>query len=146
MINRLLTYRNLNMSIPEYCQLQRGEITLNDIYLNRKAKRAFDKFCSNKQMFNFLVFLFAFSLVIDKLVYAAQINPAESINLGNYLLSLTQNIGYWACNLFTWVNLAKTLSEGKYKVALKIVCIASIAFASIYSLPGLVNFIKTIFY
>ncbi|MGU8834175.1 hypothetical protein ACSW8S_16670 (plasmid) [Clostridium perfringens] len=143
MINRLLYYKKMTMSIPEYCQLQRGETTLEEIYLNRKTRRAFDKMCSNKQIFNFLVFFFASILMVNQLVYAAQVDTSKIDELGNTLLSIVQSIGYWFCIIMAGKELIGSLMQGHSKDVAGIITRHILAFSGFYGLPWIFNLIKS---
>lgn len=142
MIKRILNYKKITMSIPEYCQLQRGEITLEDIYFNRKTRRAFDKMCSNEQMFNFLAFFFASVLITNKLVYAAQVDTSNIDTLCNTLLVIVKDIGYWFCIIMASKELISCIRQRRSNEVVGIVTRYTVAFTSFYGLTWIFTLIK----
>lgn len=133
------------MSIPEFCQLNRGEITLKQIHLNRRAERTLNKLCNKNEMLaNFMVFAFATTLLVSTNVYAGEVSADKINELGRKLLTLVQDIGYWFCILMAGKEIIVNLLEGQTKDVIGVIIKYVMAFAGFYTLPWAFDMIKSL--
>lgn len=143
MLNRLLKYRKVTMSIPEFCALNRGEVTLSQIYLNRQATRSLEKICRrNSQIAKFVVFFLASILLIPNTVFASTVDVSKIDKLGQTLLTLVQNIGYWFCIIMAAKEILTSLMQNQAKEVGGIILKHILAFGGFYALPWAFDLIK----
>lgn len=143
MLSRLLKYRKVTMSIPEFCALNRGEITLSQIYLNRQAARSLEKICRrNSQIAKFVVFFLASMLLIPNTVFASTVDVSKIDRLGQTLLTLVQSIGYWFCIIMAAKEILTSLMQNQAKEVGGIILKHILAFGGFYALPWAFDLIK----
>lgn len=143
MLNRLLGYKTVTMSIPEFCALNRGELTLSDIYFNRKASRSIEKICrKNSRLAMIIVFFLASMLLVQTNVYAASVDTSKIDSLGRTLLTLVQNIGYWFCIIMAAKEILTSLMQNQAKEVGGIILKHVMAFGGFYALPWIFDLIK----
>lgn len=130
--------RKIYMTIPEFNAVQRGELTYEEI------KKAQTFILNNNKIKKTLVLAIACSLIIEKIAYAEP-NLQVIASAGQTLLTTAQTIGYWACLVMCIIEIIMSmLSHQSNK--LKEICIKYvIAFASLYFMPWIFDFIKELF-
>lgn len=143
MLSRLLNYKTVTMSIPEFCQLNRGEIKLSDIYFNRQASRSLERICKkNSKLAILIIFFLASMLLVSNNVYAAGVDTSKIDNLGRTLLTLVQNIGYWFCIIMAAKEILTSLMQNQAKEVGGIILKHVMAFGGFYALPWIFDLIK----
>ncbi|EJT6340612.1 hypothetical protein N2W42_001359 [Clostridium perfringens] len=143
MLNRLLGYKTVTMSIPEFCALNRGELTLSDIYFNRKASRSIERICrKNSRLAMIIVFFLASMFIVQTNVYAASVDTSKIDSLGRTLLTLVQNIGYWFCIIMAAKEILTSLMQNQAKEVGGIILKHVMAFGGFYALPWIFDLIK----
>jgi len=116
------------MSIPEFLQLGRRQLTLEEIM-------------SNKSTRNFIVVLLA------SVMYASNAFAAGKgvDSLGNTLLTLIRQWAYWVILIMCIVEVIRAGVSGDSKKILSIVSKYVIVFASMYLVPSLFDAIRSSF-
>lgn len=142
MLNRLLHYKKITMSIPEFCAYSRGEINLNDIYINRSTQRILNKMCKNNNFKKIMVFFLANILILNTSFTACAVDTTKIDNLGRTILTLVQSIGYWFCIIMASKEILTALLENRSKDVGGIILKHLIAFGGFYALPWCFDLIK----
>ena len=129
------------MSVEEFLQLERGQITLKEIRNNQNGETFATKIIKNNRVKKFTIALLGLSLYF-KTVYAA----GKGIDgLGWTLLGLIREWAYWILLIWCIVEIIRAGISGESKKTLPIVMKYVIIFASMYLIPGLFDAIKGAF-
>lgn len=129
------------MSVEEFLQLERGQMTLKEIRNNQNGETFTNKIMKNNRVKKFTCTLLGLSLYF-KTVYAA----GKGINgLGWTLLGLIREWAYWILLIWCIVEIIRAGVSGESKKTLPIVMKYVIIFASMYLIPGLFDAIKNSF-
>lgn len=142
MIEKLLYYKKINMSIPEFLAYERGEITLKEIWGRRELDKFFGKIMDNKKYKCFLVFILASALIVINSINTYAVDTTAIDNVGNTLLGLFKTCGYWFCIILGLKEIIGVLLSGDYKKIGSIFVTYSLAFGSFYALPWVFDMIK----
>lgn len=148
MLNRLLKYKKVTMSIPEFCALNRGEITLKQIYLNREATRSLEKVCRRyPKITKVVIFFLATILLVSNTVFASttdisKVDVSKINTLGQTLLMLVQSIGYWFCIIVAAKEILVSLMQNQAREVGGIILKYILAFGGFYALPWSFDLIR----
>ena len=142
MLNRFLEKKKLKLSFQEFFQLERGEITLEDIYWNRKL----DTFASRvmkSEYKAFIIFIIASGLLIlpSATAMAGNIDTSKIDVLGSTILGLVRTCGYWFCIILATKDIVGALMEGSSKHIGSIIVKYITAFGAFYALPWIFDLI-----
>lgn len=151
MINRFLKHKHMRMSFEEYFMLQRGELTLENIYFKHKFER-FDmhSMLNNVNVRKLVIVSLAIALVFIQYKYntvdvscaGTGIDKLDSI--GYTLLSYAQKFGKWTFLVLGIVNVIKDGMEGASKDAvIRTIVKYLIMFSSLFALPWLFELIES---
>lgn len=137
--------KEITMSIPQFCQLQRGELTLADIRKENNEESLLDKILSNNQLKKIAVITIASALHFQEVVFANDGGVAKIDAVGLKFLAVIQTIGYWVCIIMCLVEIIKNLSSGDYKKIGAIVAKYLLVMAALYGLKWAFDFIRDTF-
>ena len=151
MLEQILEYKRIRMTIPEFLQYQRGELTLKEIYFNRKTRRVVDNILNkiincDKTRASFIFFLACCFVILDVnkvLAEGTSVDVSSIDRLGYTLLSITRSLGYWVCIILACKEIITELMSGGKDIG-KIFVKYIIAFGSLYALPWVMDMIKSI--
>lgn len=141
MINRFLKKKHIRLSFQEFFALERGEITLEDIYFNRKLERFATKVMTSKYKLA-VVFMIASGFLVINTARALAVDTSKIDNLGSTILGLIRTCGYWFCLILATKEIITSLMEGNTKKIGNIVVHYLAAFGAFYALPWLFDLIK----
>lgn len=132
--------KEVTMSINQFMQVQRGELTYKEIQASRYVE---NRIMSDKRLRAMATFVTGTFLYCEKAMAAADLSKLD--NGGMLLLEVVRRFGYWVCIIMCITEIIRTLMRGDYEGIGKIVMKYSLAFASFYFLPYLFDIIKGIF-
>ena len=143
MLNRFLEKKRIRLSFQEFFQLERGEITLEEIYYNRKL----DLFAVNvlaSKYKNIILIVIASGLIVlnSELALATTIDTSKVDNLGSTVLSLIRTCGYWFCLALASKEIITQMINGTTKEIGSIIVKYLTAFGAFYALPWIMDLIK----
>lgn len=133
----------MRMSISEYCQLQRGEISINDIYNNRKLDDFATRVLNSKHKAA-IVFIIASGLLVFNSTNALAVGSIDTSKidlLGSTVLGLIRTCGYWFCIILATKDIIGELMRGTTKQIGSIVVKYLTAFGAFYALPWIFDLI-----
>lgn len=139
--------KKLSMTIPEFCQLQRGNICIEDIEFNRQMERVATKIISNETKRKLAVFLLACGLMTIACisVYAAT-DPLKNIDVaGDTILTIVRRFARYICIIMCSVGCIKVASEGDTKSISKICLKFIMIYGSLYIIPWFYDLIEKTF-
>lgn len=135
--------KNIKMTISEYCQLKRNEITLKQIAFNRKLDLFATKILNSKHK-KIIIFIIASGLLImnSSKAFANPLDTSKIDNLGSTILGLVRTCGYWFCIILATKDIIAALMEGSTKQIGQIIVKYLTAFGAFYALPWIMDLIK----
>lgn len=137
--------RETTMSIPEFLQFTRGELTIKDIRNNHRMEHLAIKINENKVLEKFVVTLMA-SALYAKDVLAAAAKEGQGIDkLGWKFLGLIRHWGFWILLIMCIVEVIRAGISGDSKKILGIIMKFLIIFGSMYLVPELFEAIRDAF-
>lgn len=137
--------KEITMSIPQFCRLQRGELTLLDIKKENKLESLLDKIMSNNQLKRIAVITTAAVLHFQELALANNDGLAKIDAVGFKFLAVIQTIGYWVCIIMCLVEIIKNVSSGDYKKIGAIIAKYILIMAALFGLKWAFDFIRDVF-
>lgn len=138
--------KKITMTIPEFCKLQRGEISIQDIKMARKMELMANRIMKDDNKRRFVTFLIACGLMIKDGLIAYAVDPSSKIDVaGRTILGIVRRFGYWICIIMCVAEIIKSLGQGDTKGIGKIVLKYLLAFAAFYMVPWLFDLIKELF-
>lgn len=143
MLNRFLERKKIRLSFQEFFQLERGELTLEEIYYNRKL----DLFAANilNSKYKTVVLIAIASALIflkSDLALATTLDTSKVDNLGTIILSLIRTCGYWFCLALASKEIITQMINGTTKEIGSIIVKYLTAFGAFYALPWIMDLIK----
>ncbi len=141
MINRFLEKKHIRLSFQEFFALERGELTLEDIYFDRKLESFAGKVMKSEYKLA-VVFMIASGLLVLSNTQALAVDTSKIDNLGLSVLGIVQTAGYWFCLILATKDIISALMEGNTKKIGSIVVHYLSAFGAFYALPWLFDLIK----
>lgn len=130
------------MSIPQFCKLQRGELTLKQIREENEIEGFATHIRNNKNLEKMFVFVTGSLIYFSKIVSAAENSPKGIDTLGFKLLGVFRQFAYWVCIIGCIIEICKSLMQGDHKSIGKIIAKYVLAFAAIYFVPWIFDIIK----
>lgn len=141
----MIFQKSTTMSISQFCQLQRGELTIKQIRKDNELESIANHIKSNKNLERMFVFATSSLMYFSKIVNAAE-NGAKGIDsLGIRLLGIFRQFAYWICIIGCIIEICKSLMQGDHKSIGKIIAKYILAFAAIYFVPWIFDIIKESF-
>lgn len=137
-----LENKNIKMSIPEFLEYSRGEITLKEIWGRRELEKVSRKIITNKRIVKLTVFILAGVLFISNPVFAASADPNKIDAMGKQILNIIRSFGYWTCIVLATKDILQALLHGENKEVGQIILKHIVAFGGFYALPWIFDFIK----
>lgn len=137
--------QEITMSIPQFCQLHRGELTLAEIKKENNVESLLQKIMSNEQLNKIAIITTAAALHFQKLVLANTDGLAKIDAIGFKFLTVIQHIGYWVCIIMCLVEIIKNVSSGDYKKIGAIIAKYLLILAALYGLQWAFDFIRSVF-
>lgn len=139
----------ITMTIPEFNAIQRGEMSYNDLAIERAAK-VINQDDRLRKMFAFAVGSLLYCQTVCQTVYAMDQDKIEKalipINEGGFaILTIARTIGYWVCIIMCIIEIIKALLDGSSKNIGKIILKYVFGFAALYLLPWLLDLIVGVF-
>lgn len=138
--------KDVTMTLKQFMELQRKEKDLIDIRIENKNLLIIDP-----KVEKFIVFGVActmFLITNTKTAYASEAIPAID-TIGNRLLGIAQQVGYWLCLVLCIKEILTEILQGNAITnpsdLAKPIVKYCIAFASIYFMPSLFDWIKEVF-
>lgn len=129
--------KEITMSIPEFFQVQREELSIDE--LNSLDK----EIICNKKLRSAITLLLA--LTVDFKVANAANGAQAAAKLGGTFLNMVRSFGYWICVVMCIVEIIRNLLQGDTKGIGKIIVKYLIAFASFYFVPFLFDTVREAF-
>ena len=142
MINRFLEKKKIKLSFQEFFALERGEITLEDIYFNRKLDAMAGRIMKSEYK-AVIIFMIACGLILVPSVsaMAGEIDTSKINELGSVILGLVRTCGYWFCIILATKDIVGALMEGSSKQIGSIIVKYITAFGAFYALPWVFDLI-----
>lgn len=137
-----LERKNIRMSIEEFMQYSRNEITLKDIWGKRELEKVSQKIITHKRIIKLAVFILAGVLFVSNPVLAASADPKKIDEMGNVILGIIRSFGYWTCIFLASKDIVQSLLHGESKEVGQILLKHIVAFGGFYALPWVFNFIR----
>lgn len=138
----MLFQTTTTMSIPQFCRLQRGEITLKQIREENDLERFATHIRKNEKLERMFIFVTGSLMCFQKAVLATT-NGVKGIDpLGIKLLGIFRQFAYWVCIIGCIIEICKSLMQGDHKSIGKIIAKYVLAFAAIYFVPWIFDIIK----
>lgn len=122
----------MKMTIPEYLQLSRGEVTKVELRYN---KSVFKKVA---------VFMLAQALMFSTYAYADEFDTKLD-NAGTMILLKVRKFSRWAIIIVATVELAKCITDKDYRTIPKIISKYLILYAAMFLVPLGLDLIESIF-
>lgn len=158
----------ISMSIPEFLQVSRGELTVKDLKNKRKFEREgitlenmdeylnyeYKKALRKKSMLALEAFISTTLLVCEKalaVVDPKSIDPkvkeamAKVDNGGWVIMFVFRKISFWVCLILCIMEILKCVTQGDIKSVGKIVVRYIIIYGVSYFLPAIFDFIRLLF-
>lgn len=133
------------MSIHQFCEMERGNITLREIEL----QNGFESFATivtrDKYIEKLVVISMACMLGLGKMANAAVDAEGKINQVGLTFFSIARTLGYWLCLLGCIVEILKAVSTGNNKDIAKIMMKYLLIFASLYFMPWAFDLIREMF-
>lgn len=138
--------KEITMSIPQYLELSRGNLTLKEIRNNNEIIA--EQILKNEQAKRFAITTIALSNILIK-AYAEDDGATQAIakihQATNTILSVVQEGLYSLCILACIFEIGKAVISKRNESIPSIIMKYILAFGSIYFLPWIFNLIKAIF-
>ena len=139
--------KGITMSISQYLELSRGNLTLKDIRNNNEVIAG--QILKNEQAKKFTVTVIALSNILIKAYAEDEDGAAQAIakihQATNTILSVVQEGLYSLCILACIIEIGKAVISKRNESIPSIIMKYILAFGSIYFLPWIFNLIKAIF-
>lgn len=138
--------KEVTMTIKQFMELQRKEKDIIDIRIENNNLMAIDPKIEKWIVFGIACTMFC--ITNTKTAYASA-NLPQIDTIGNKLLGIAQQVGYWLCLILCIKEILTEILQGNAitnpsDIAKPVVKYA-LAFASIYFMPSLFNWIKEVF-
>lgn len=134
------------MTIHQFCQFERGELTLEQIRKSNELEAIAKHIRSNKRLEKMFTFVMGSLMFFQDNSVLAAGNGVKGIDpLGFKLLGIFRSFAYWICIIMCIVEICKSLLQGDSKSIGKIVVKYVLAFAAIYLVPWLFDVIRDSF-
>lgn len=129
--------KKTTMTVNEFLQLERQEITLDGIQFNKIRK--------NKKLEKFMTVFIASALYAKKVLAVNKNNKSGIDVLGWKLLGIIREWSYWILIMMCIVEIIRCATSGEVKSIYKVIIKFALIFASMYLIPELFDTIAESF-
>lgn len=133
------------MSIHQFCEMERGNLTLREIELQNGFESFATIVTKDKYIEKLVVISMACMLGLGKIANAATDVEGKITGAGQKFFSIIRTLGYWLCLIGCIVEILKSVSTGGSKDIGKIIMKYLLIFGALYFMPWAFDLIKEMF-
>ncbi|MGL5149646.1 MAG: hypothetical protein ACRC7N_03615 [Clostridium sp.] len=137
--------RELTMTIHQFCEMERGNLTLRDIELQNGFEGFATHVKKDKYIEKLVVISMACMLMLGKIANASTNVEGKIAGAGQRFFNIIRGLGYWLCLIGCVVEVLKSVSSGGSKDIGKIIMKYLLIFGSLYFMPWAFDLIKEMF-